>query len=531
MKQKIVIKSSSANTGGSFDVVSVWQVKNELLVLLENDSAGGGGDASGDVEREIEVITESDEVLPVTFYIINSRENRVFNTHQYVGTEAHQVNPFHFLLSIYEFNKLVLGGVCLAKRRVDMLDLRTLIREETEADVQLKTDELSKHANVMIARLLMQNPISHDVLEVMIKSGILNGHPIDNINLIGNLIQGMQKLSEADQHKMLRLYRTLGGGEHGPSLLTGYMHDVITDDVFGLVKYNRCEIDGYLALVEDLQPLTQKMVNTIFMEAHMYLMLHREVQKFDPTYECERYLYEKVDDVKQCGNLPNMISNDRYFQENDEPLYPWMTPDLFKKIVDHIDQVYDVTFGFKTLHQFGMLESHGDRLLANINATTTMGALKRLERLTANCIEPSLTNLDFPKVLTFFDSLNYIGQSAYRADTKDVGEMMLSILIDPELTHAVCELQEIFEINSAELFKQNNGSLSNKIYGDFKAQYQQALKELIASAKAEDDMKASIKNNLFAPLPQLSLQQTLTLIREKLVTPSLQPVSVACLHK
>jgi hypothetical protein len=515
MKQKITIKATSGYTGGRFDIISAYQVNDEILVLLENNSAAGGGDVECNVEKSFEVTTDSWFSLPVKFYIVNSRENRAFNTSQFIGTSPDKTNPFHHLLSVYEFNELVTEGKCLAKRETPIFDLRTLLREENEYDTHLKSQPLEDQNEFLIARLLQQNPTCNQIMSRMIKAEILNGHPVDNTNIIGNFIAGMQKLNDVDQQKMLRLYRALYNGGGDNCLLTGYIHDVITDDIFGRVKYNRCGLEVYLALVEDLQPLTPAMARTIFMEPHFYIMVHREVAKFDPTFECERYLFATITDPAKCGQLASMFYNDLYHHKGDGPLYPWMTAELFKLLVDNIGDdkfgmnIWSLKSGFATLHQFGMLESHQDKLLANIDAASTFGALRRHDALTANDIEPALANNSFTNVLDFFDTLNYTGQWSYQTDKKEVGSMMTSILHHQELTDAVCELSRIYEVKNKELFAKNHGSLPSKDHDEFKQQYKQVLKELIAAA-----YPAVPDNKFFASQP-ISLAERVAEIRKK----------------
>ena len=508
MKQQITIKAGAGYTGGSIDLVSAWQVNNEILILLENTSAAAGGDLCIDITRKLEVATNADHELPVKFYIINSRDNRGFNSGRHTTVWTDEETPFQFLLSEHEFNKLLPGGVPLALRRIEVYDLRKLLRIENKSDEELNVSDPADNAEAIGARVFEQNQTAKTALDIMAKANILNGHALFNLGIIGNFIEGMQKLNEEDQQKMLRLYQRLANGANGECLLTGYIHDVITDDVFGRIDYNLCHLDGYLELVEDLQPLNPKMANLIFLEPVFYLIVHRDVAKFDPTFECERYLYSKIDEPEKAGMLANMFCNESYNNKGDGPIYPWMTPQLFTELVDNIDFLWGLTYGFGVLDKHGMLESHKGQLLGNVNAQLAFSTISKHTELTREHIEAALTNTNFSKVLTLFDSLDYTGQWSYGADKQEVGDMLSAILLNLELTDAACVLAGAYDKADQALFDRLR-SIPTKVHNEFKAFFKQDLKDLIASAKVVPQPKSALRENcpyprtlnLFSPSP------------------------------
>lgn len=522
MKQELIIKAGAGFTGGSLDLVSAWQVNNEILVLLENTSAGAGGDTCIDITIKLEVETTADHELPVKFYIMNSRDNRGFNSHRHTTVWTDEETRFEFLLSEHEFNKLLPGGVPLALRRIEVYDLRKLLRIENKSDEELNVSDPDDNAEAIGARVFEQNPTAKAALDIMAKANILNGHALFNLGIIGNFIEGMQKLSKEDQQKMLRLYQSLANGANGECLLTGYIHDVITDDVFGKIDYNLCHLDGYLELVEDLQPLTPKMANLIFLEPAFYLIVHRDVAKFDPTFECERYLYNKIDEPEKAGMLANMFCNESYNHKGDGPIYPWMTPQLFRDLVDNINFIWGLIYGFGVLHKHGMLDSHKGQLLENGSAQLAFSTISKHTELTREHIEASLTNTNFPKVLTLFDSLDYTGQWSYGADKQEVGGMLSAILLNQQLTDAACVLADAYDKANQALFDRLK-SIPTKDHNIFKAGFKQDLKDLITAANVVPQPKSVLRENcpyprmlnLFSPPPPMTLDDKLDEIKAK----------------
>lgn len=509
MEQKIHIKATAPNTGDSFAIVSVWQVGNELRVLLESKYLGGAGEAMVEREQVLYVDTTVDLVdfeLPVKCYFVNDPGRRIFNSHKEISVYPHESNPFEFLLSPHHFNELVKGGKCLFKRNPPAFDFGALLKEGDEDILKLQDHNSPVSADAIIAHVLQQNPVQKEIVDGLIAASIFSGDESDVRYSVGHFLLGMQKLSAEDQQKMLRLYRHLLNSDNGQCALTGYAHDVITDDVFGISPYNPCSLNEYLRLIEDLQPVTRKMLSTIIMYPLDCIILHEDVAKFDPSFQCERHFYETCDNVETGGNFARAFrrKGKHVFDENDDyvfipegrledPVYLWMTSALFTEIVDNIENYDPLIRGFSILHRYNMLESHKAQFLTNIRATSALDYLDSLGVLEQDDIEPALRNTEFPAVIKLFHEVNLLGQWAYGVDKAEVGKMLQTILRHPMLTEAFCLASQVYALAKNDLYKTFNNGVPGSVFREFQQVFVNSFKGTIAS------VNPALRNSLNAP--------------------------------
>lgn len=457
MNQRLKISAASPHANIKIEIKKVYLVDNQLHVLVEckDEPDTGCEDACHYLNpKEVIVETNSAEVLPVTYYLVNHKLRQDKNRHTdflkrydiYEGNVAGTIdNPatrFSALFDVSSYDELVKNGISVYQPpKKTKRDLAKLLKQETNNKVDISDELLSTVVSgnkELASRLINQYPVSKNILENLYANGQFKNDEVTNHNffydVIGICSQFYYFLGSkvAEQEPLLiGFYATIC------PLLTPKSNKALT--VSAQDAYFWTSLEEVTQLIKRLLPASPEALLTLLKYPRDMLAIAESLEKFE-LWHTFIYHILLTDQGPRCARkFSDALEQVLWY---DESTPEWLTHDRFLDVITHLHDCKSLLFMMSRLNSVGLLEKYYDQALAYTSGRWLISNIKSKELLSEDNIVLALSNVNVMTAFAFAKRVQAFTSKIYSTSEEEEDNILEMIFTNRAARAAMVELNE-----------------------------------------------------------------------------------------